>query len=98
MNSDKSITIMSKPQHQIIYEGLREFHGSIQECVDRTTELREEGYCRDYVYDVLRGQYTTGAATEILALCSKVLTERRQKDADLRRQLSMNLHALAATA
>lgn len=59
-----------------IWNGLKQYHGAIQDLVERTSSLKEGGYTRYHVYQVLAGRRNN---LDILTLASQVLKEYQTK-------------------
>lgn len=59
-----------------VFNGLREHRGYMNEIVERTKDLKEEGYTRQYVYMVLKGKRNN---IDILNIAAEVLKDYRSK-------------------
>jgi hypothetical protein len=78
-----------------IWNGLKRYYGAIQEVVNATTDLREGGYTRDYIYKVLSGKRNN---IDILNLAAEVLKRHEEAHAVKLRRLQKAVDQVAAIA
>lgn len=87
---------MNSKDRNLLMEGLRDHRGSVAEATRRTANIKEGGYTRQYVEQVLRGRYNND---EVLLICAQVLGEYQKRrdllDAQLKKQISLVSEAVA---